>query len=645
MLLLFLIPLFSFSQNFNRSILGDAIFLYENYYDVGSARLDPAKGDMQMFFDVMRRNYTGDEDIFLGDLIDHYRKNNPILDEAFVAWSNTDLEPTKLSANPAILRLPTLTGIANLPLTSFALDLSDFLVQRTREELNITFFYRLYDFLENERNEPARLLFPKTYQDLQLLQNQIFDLQSYLEGLQVSFQRDLAALPERLVSTLQYLDIIQDEEIRSQLDLLNAFISAGDGIVRKKFAPLEVIHSLASFEFKDQTREKLQEFIGAIQFLDRIVYGGFWNYADSTFMSFEGQISRLQNDQINRIFLGLLFEQAREIEIIRGQQLGELFSQNLDAYLNIQNQLLQLGSRLSQIQADFELWESLTAAQRNDPATYLSFTRRATTNFNDLFFATEKILEITALADSALEKIGEWNQVLASFGDLIADVNTENYSHAVMTAVRWLEPVLEEKLTSRILFFGSFIAAVVEATDPSELAALIETYSLPPGSSARKKHSDWSLSLNSYVGFFYGLEKLETDEERAGVYGVNAPLGLALSKGFQQGGSLSLYGSVLDLGGIVAYRFNDENTSDLPEITLANLFAPGLYVVYGLGQNIPLSLGAGYQWGPQIRGVNVGTQGGTSLELVESQGRINVFLGLDLHLLHLWNRPFSIQRP
>ncbi|MCI4668292.1 MAG: hypothetical protein MRZ79_09150, partial [Bacteroidia bacterium] len=575
----------------------------------------------------------------------HYQQNNPILSDEFVVWAEADISLNKLSKQPSIISLPTLSSIANLPLTSFALDLSDFLVQRTKEELNITFFYRLYEFLNRDENAPARILFPKTFQDLQLLQNQIFDLQSYLEGLQVSFQRDLASLPENLVSMLQLLDAAQDSKLNSQLDLLNAFISVGDGIVRKKFAPVEIIHSLAEFDFKLENQERLREFMGSIRFMDRIIYGGFWNYADSSFLDFEQSISQLENDRISKIFLGFLFEQSREIEIQKGKSLGTIFTENLESYLNIQDQLLQMGSRINQIQNDYELWEALSPSEKNNPSTYLSYTQRATSNFNGLFSVTEQVFQLVEIADTALIKIAEWNGILSSFGDLIVDVNTENYSHAIMAAVRWLEPVLEEKLTSRILFFGSFIAAVVEASEPEQLAALIETYALPPGSASMKKHSDWSLSLNSYVGFFFGLEKLETDSERAGVYGVNAPVGLALNKGFKQGGSFSIYGSIIDLGGIVAYRYNDENTSDLPEITLANLFAPGIYGVYGFGQNIPLSVGAGYQWGPQIRGVNVENQGNTTLELVESQGRINVFLGLDLSLIHLWNRPFSGQRP
>ncbi|MCI4670296.1 MAG: hypothetical protein MRZ79_19320, partial [Bacteroidia bacterium] len=52
-----------FAQNVNRSMLEDAIFLYENYYDDDSGKLNPAKGDKEAFVEVIRRNYTGTDEV------------------------------------------------------------------------------------------------------------------------------------------------------------------------------------------------------------------------------------------------------------------------------------------------------------------------------------------------------------------------------------------------------------------------------------------------------------------------------------------------------------------------------------------------------------------------------------------------------
>ncbi|MEO0894949.1 MAG: hypothetical protein AAFY71_00920 [Bacteroidota bacterium] len=643
LLLLLLVPPLLWGQS-ETSILTDAIKLYDVYYDAPNAKVSPSKGDLSQFLEIMQDNYGGTDPIGVAALIQHYKENNPFLGSDFIEWSEANQTINLRKANEKALILPGLPNVPALPLTTFALDLSDFLVQRTKDELNIAFFYRLYNFLDREENAPARMLFPQTYQDLKLLSDQIFDLQSYMEGLQVSFQRDLAFLPEHLVGTLQTLDI-KDETLNAQLDLLNAFLIAGDGVVRKKFAPVEVINSLANFPFPQKTLDQIGEFVGAVQFLNTLVFEGFWDPIEGIFLDFESQISRIEDENLRRIFLGLVYERVQAFEIQKGQTLGSLIKNKKAEFLGIQDQLLQIGSRIHQIEVDFLLWEDLSEFDRNDPATYLSFTQRSTANFNDLFTATETILKDLGLASVSLEKIESWNNILADFGELVADVNTENYSHAIMTMVRWLDPVLEDKLTSRILFFGSFIAAVVESDTPEQLANLIETYALPPGSSSKKKNSEWSLSLNSYVGVYYGLEKLETDTQRAGVYGVNAPIGFALNKGFGRAGSVSLFASVLDLGGIVAYRFNDETTANFPQLTLENLFAPGVYGIYGFGENIPLSVGAGYQWGPQIREVNVTLGGITTVTPVQSLGRINVFIGVDLHLLHLWNRPFAGQRP
>jgi len=336
-----------------RSMMSDALFLYDNYFDPASSQLSPAQGDPLAFVEVMQRNYQG-EALAVRDLIEHYRDNNPLFDGDFVKWEEADISISKLSAPQKSLVLSSLPQIASLPLTSFALDLSDFLIQRTRQELNIAFFYRLYDFLDKPENQVARSLFPQTFQDLRLLENQIFDLQTYLEGLQVSFQRDLAGLPEHLVATLQLLEF-ENQELNTQLDLLNAFISVGDGIVRKKFAPVEVINSLANFPFPQQSLDQLGEFIGGVKLLNAIVYDGFWSYEDTAFLDFDAVSSRLENADIQKIFLGLLFERVRGIEIRQGLALDELFAQNLEGYLSIGDQLLQIASRIDQIQADYLL--------------------------------------------------------------------------------------------------------------------------------------------------------------------------------------------------------------------------------------------------------------------------------------------------
>ncbi len=104
-----------------------------------------------------------------------------------------------------------------------------------------------------------------------------------------------------------------------------------------------------------------------------------------------------------------------------------------------------------------------------------------------------------------------------------------------------------------------------------------------------KKTSHRNISLNAYVGLAGGYEYNSSTDEWKGTFGINTPVGIAFSRGhykeqkacFKERGSSTLFVSLVDIGAFSTYRFNDSQTEELPDVTLANIFAPGLYYVYG----------------------------------------------------------------
>jgi hypothetical protein len=145
--------------------------------------------------------------------------------------------------------------------------------------------------------------------------------------------------------------------------------------------------------------------------------------------------------------------------------------------------------------------------------------------------------------------------------------------------------------------------------------------------------------LNSYVGVFLGNEHLKKGKEQEGfnALGVIAPIGLEISKGmsFLFFKSLSLFASVIDLGAVTAFRYRDDTTERLPHLSLENIIAPGVYGVLGL-KSMPISIGAGIQYGPQLRKINIGGEGN---EIDSSAWRFNLFIAVDIPLLKFYNRP------
>lgn len=101
------------------------------------------------------------------------------------------------------------------------------------------------------------------------------------------------------------------------------------------------------------------------------------------------------------------------------------------------------------------------------------------------------------------------------------------------------------------------------------------------------------------------------------------PLGVAIAAPVRtKAWSLGVFLPFLDVGTLASARLgDDEAVSDAPEVGFAQVFAPGVFAVLGIGQTFPLSLGAGYQQVPKLRETSAGAR---------TARRFAFFAGVDL---------------
>lgn len=232
----------------------------------------------------------------------------------------------------------------------------------------------------------------------------------------------------------------------------------------------------------------------------------------------------------------------------------------------------------------------------------------------------------------------------------------------------------------KILKYGTFMANIVQSDSAAEIRSAIEAAALPVGSFTIKRESRWNMSLNAYLGGYYGKEKLNNNSSTelsswSKSYGVWVPIGIAASYGLgrhKNCGSVSLFLSLIDLGAVVSFRLQnpvsmdttfvaddpmttnmDETNSmkttssinELPEIQLKNIIAPGIYAVYGIPK-VPISIGGGVQRGPQLREITTlteVTEDGTTTEMPEtviesSAWRWQLFIAVDIPIVNLFSR-------
>jgi hypothetical protein len=177
---------------------------------------------------------------------------------------------------------------------------------------------------------------------------------------------------------------------------------------------------------------------------------------------------------------------------------------------------------------------------------------------------------------------------------------------------------------SQLLSYINLLAAIGETNNSNEVETLLETYALPAGSSRVKKEAAYNIAFNAYVGGFFA----RTSTAGSGftnTYGITAPIGFTFSKGFGTAGSLSIFGGVIDLGGVVRYKLDNNGAYD-QNVNLAGLVSPSAQLVYGFPWYIPVSIGAGYQW------TSPSTASSNTIQL---SPHFNVFLAVDIPLFNL----------
>lgn len=192
------------------------------------------------------------------------------------------------------------------------------------------------------------------------------------------------------------------------------------------------------------------------------------------------------------------------------------------------------------------------------------------------------------------------------------------------------------------------MAEVAAASSADEVAAALDRFSAPLGS-WRLKHDGGYMSLTGFVGVHGSYELVVEDGPSIDGADSDVPNGLTLAPALMLGLDFGtgdrhvrwgFFVSVLDLGALASARLTDEEGSDAnaeaaPEIGVAQVFSPGLYMTLGL--DAPFTLAAGCSYVPALRGAIVDT---ATIERTEidplSVVRCGAFLAVDVTILPIF---------
>lgn len=539
--------------------------------------------------------------------------------------NNTDPVGLIQNSGSADISMRSLSSIASsvggLDVTTIADGIAKFLVQRAKEELSVAFFTRFQEAISKPEYKDMRTIFPQTYRTLSVLGTEIYHYEAYIMVLRESFEKDLRTLPSNLPGIIDNQPDFFNNQPELKAILESAFYLAQQ--FQDKQHPGEIIAN-----YPLNTLNNLDANYKAGMLTLQLVSASLHSNSGDNYWINTTELKKVfSNESAFKVYLGLLTENAKKknITFIVGGNNLPLYAmldtlydviRDADAYKAFIKGFAEQASALDKKIASLKSADSDSMKVENYYSFFVSTI--------DLIRYTYKLEELPGLKGKVRlkETIEKYVEVAQTAANIVVDVNRRNYSSAVVNVTMLYNEV--DKLSSgaaatytvvgdkkyaisdvmnNVLRYGSFMATITQAKTSDDVANAIEAFALPSGSARIKRETAFNVSLNAYVGGFAGSEKiLNVDKTPQFVSGITAPVGIAFSKGIHHW-SVSAFVSVIDLGAITAFRFQNDSIEQVPTIKLENIFSPGLFLSIGIPKT-PISINGGVQIGPNLRQVN-----------------------------------------
>lgn len=589
--------------------------------------------------------------------------------------------------------LPLLGNLGNTDVTYFAAGLARFLAERTKEELNEAFFRKMKKQLH--AYPELTTVFPKTSSFLDIIET--YSYASVIQVLKEAFETDIQNLPENLYNVKSLTSakcnssILKEStliECQYRMDKLEAFFDTQDGrwVGLGMFTVKEAVQSSNPADLLKSITES-GELTGIKAFSKTNSKYTDYNVASSielgNFLS-QSLMSKEDNQiWINSKELNALYKNQKTIKIYLGlllakEQKGDV---KIDFYKSDNTTLITFGKILKEAYKTYTVLEPQIGSLIKNSHTAFSSANNAV---KKMIAATDKSVEVDpqALYDyyrtftASLKPIahnellntitGRTNigakydtieQYLNPSVDIAYHIATKKYSAALYDVVLLLNntnnPVFEKPVAKSFIKYGTLISTVANAQSSDEVKKAIEASVLPVGSSAIKRNSAWSISVNGYVGVFYGkahgtiqdtlrnssTNKLDTITKSVSyrTFGLYAPVGLSFNRGFKSGWGVSLSAQILDLGALVNFYLTEGDKASLPtdfKVKLSDILSPGVQLALNIPKT-PLSIIGGFQYVPALNDSDQISTG--ILSPIAWRGQIGIVVDIPLYNLKVWD--------
>lgn len=530
--------------------------------------------------------------------------------------------------------------------------LATLIADRFKEELSIAYLKKLREKLEKS---DLNLLFPTAKNFL--LSSEIFNFKLFLPNLKAAFQKDLHNWDSNLYKFLK--NKVNDNEIAESNELYLAMfflnlvkrIRAGEHLA-------DIVDKSNIFEYINGLDHNFSNPIRLLSLVSRNLRDkegkGWIKPKDFKILIEDG------GKDVRNLFIGLIYAKEleemgkiefkvkikngnREDTVCRNKKLSQIIFDNKDKIKKMNDHLHSIILLAEKIENQITKIKDAEEKGENVYGKY-RFYLGAVVDFVELGSDVTKMFGDEDIGGKIDDFIKKARNIL-----VIADnVHEKQYSMAFVNTLELLKEILDDNSPTKklIMKYMTFAVNIVTAQDAKELRKVLEAAALPVKSYLIKRVNDFNISLNAYPGIFGGGDILTTGKDLNGTkeglnFGFAAPIGVAFSwkdkikTNNNLETSTSLFISIIDIGAVVNWRLSGVDKG-LPEFHWKNVLAPGLFLISGL-KGTPISVGAGIQYGPQLRKIEL-VENDPNAVIETSSLRFGVIIAVDIPIFNIYTK-------
>ncbi len=366
---------------------------------------------------------------------DYYRIES---NNHFIVISDKVKSSTPL--NFANISNTALSSIGGIDITNIADGFAKFIVKRTKEELSIAFFDRFKKAIAV--NKDLQTVFPQTYVAFQAIDENIYMLQSYIQTLRESFEKDLASLATNLPKIMDNYEAFFNKYPTLKAVLKSGFYIAGQ--IQNKQHPAEIIENYP-IDILSDVDPNVQAAFKTLMLISTSLKN---NDGTDEYWASVSDIKKLTTDTtLLKLYLGLVEQKAKQESIFFADAAGaKIF---LDALIDASyNTLGDYKSFIRDISIKIQGLQSAIASLKTIKGDSLLFE-----NYYSIVSGSIDLMRNLTNVESLphfpkgfniQDSTKKYFDLAQTASDIVIDVNRRNYASAIVNSVHVFKNTVQE---------------------------------------------------------------------------------------------------------------------------------------------------------------------------------------------------------